>query len=69
VDHHRRPRLAVGVVRVRFILEAARRRWIVDFQREDKTRGHPADLRAPENGTETARTPPTTPDPSDKGTL
>lgn len=27
------------------------------------------DLRAPENGTETARTPPTTPDPSDKGTL
>jgi hypothetical protein len=54
---------------VRFILEAARRRWIVDFQREDKTRGHPADLRAPENGTETARTPPTTPDPSDKGTL
>jgi len=35
--------LAVGVVRVRFILEAARRRWIVDFQREDKTCGHGGD--------------------------
>ena len=36
VDHDRRPR----VVRVRLILEAARRRWIVDFQREDKTCDH-----------------------------